>query len=266
MARRTALRSAPQSSTCVTLVSRSACQFTRACRGPLSAATERSNSAPGRAADKAQARGACDRPQTWGTMRWKARACRLLCYSLGLRAACFLLRADALSVVRRLRLRVLGRRARGGGCGHRKPVLQRQRRAARALPAAPSCRRVGSAPEGLVHLVLQRNYQRSRARHLARFIAPITSVACTASGGSLASLGLTRAGIAGLLESDDPKDALDGFASVIQMEKEKGEWCVSFAPPSLRARLPSCCSMCPKLAPPDCVTACRRRRCSWAGI
>lgn len=30
---------------------------------------------------------------------------------------------------------------------------------------------------------------------------------------------------AGALESDDPKDALEGFANVIKMETEKGEWC-----------------------------------------
>ena len=30
----------------------------------------------------------------------------------------------------------------------------------------------------------------------------------------------------GLLESDDPREALAGFASVIELEKEQGEWCV----------------------------------------
>ena len=58
--------------------------------------------------------------------------------------------------------------------------------------------------------------------------------------------------IAGLLESDDPKDALDGFASVIQMEKEKGEWCGTFAPPLLRAL-----ASLPGPASPDRVTACK---------
>ena len=116
----------------VTRVACSACQFTRASRRPLLAATARGSCAAGCAADEAQARGACDRPQTWGTMRWKARACRLLCW-LRSRATCFVLGAHAVSAARRLRLRVLGRRARGGGCGHREPVLQRQRRAAPSL-------------------------------------------------------------------------------------------------------------------------------------
>jgi len=44
----------------------------------------------------------------------------------------------------------------------------------------------------------------------------------------------TYALVAGLLESADPKDALAGFAGVIQMEKEKGEWCGVAA--SLRPR------------------------------
>jgi hypothetical protein len=30
----------------------------------------------------------------------------------------------------------------------------------------------------------------------------------------------------GSLEDDDPQEALDGFALVISMESEKGEWCV----------------------------------------
>jgi hypothetical protein len=46
---------------------------------------------------------------------------------------------------------------------------------------------------------------------------------------------------AGLLESDDPKDALDGFAGVIQMEKEKGEWCVFVASPSPPPLFLPCC-------------------------
>lgn len=33
----------------------------------------------------------------------------------------------------------------------------------------------------------------------------------------------------GLLESDDPREALAGFASVIELEKEQGEWCVRAA-------------------------------------
>lgn len=32
----------------------------------------------------------------------------------------------------------------------------------------------------------------------------------------------------GALESDDPKEGLEGFANVIKMETEKGEWCASF--------------------------------------
>lgn len=33
----------------------------------------------------------------------------------------------------------------------------------------------------------------------------------------------------GSLEQDDPQEALDGFALVISMESEKGEWCVPAA-------------------------------------
>ena len=30
---------------------------------------------------------------------------------------------------------------------------------------------------------------------------------------------------AGMLESADPREAIDAFNNVIQMEKDKGEWC-----------------------------------------
>lgn len=29
---------------------------------------------------------------------------------------------------------------------------------------------------------------------------------------------------AGMLEGDDPREALDGFRQVVQMEQDKGEW------------------------------------------
>ena len=127
-----ALCIAPQSSSCATRVARSAClPHTRVSWAAVGGHSRF-------AADEAQARCACDRLRRWGTMRWKARACRLPL--LGALAGGVLHCAHANCVMHRLWLRVLGRRARGRRRGHRKPVLQRQRRAPNAQSAAPSAR------------------------------------------------------------------------------------------------------------------------------
>ncbi len=63
----------------------------------------------------------------------------------------------------------------------------------------------------------------------------------------------TAARSPGLLEGEDPKDALDGFSGVIAMEKEKGEWCVRA---HARARRTSALQtrhvLMPRPAPPAC--------------
>ena len=38
----------------------------------------------------------------------------------------------------------------------------------------------------------------------------------------------------GMLESSDPRDALDGFATVVKMEQDQGEWCVRLAVPDVQ--------------------------------
>ena len=105
--------------------------------------------------------------------------------------------------------------------------------ASQSAPSAP--RRASPAPQ--VWRFCARTQHSARARVSSRALRCLLCgcAARCAGRGSLVPPCLTCCS-AGLLESDDPKDALDAFASVIQMEKEKGEWCVSVAPPPLRAR------------------------------
>jgi hypothetical protein len=159
-------------------------------------------------------------PQAWGMMTWKARPCtlrgpRVRRTTLTWRAGCVLADygfeySDDEPEEEDVDIENQYYNAKG--------ALRGRQRCGTQLARAPPPARHAAAARALARVRLRAP---QHVRHAPRRGARARRARAHARRAQAA------APAPGLLEGDDPKDALDGFAGVIQMEKEQGEWCAT---------------------------------------